>query len=174
MGKLKISGEILISAILAMVGIVVIISSISYGVWKGIHPGKGFMPLLASVLLTGSSLVFLINAVRLSRAQKNARFSENKDLPNEDLENQDSISGESDSDEVNWPLIVPLICLITVFLMDYLGTHLAMALFLFGWMRFISKFNWVRSFLYTISISSISYGIFTKWLAVPFPTFSLF
>ena len=143
MRKKKISGEIIISAVLIILGIVVMAVSAGYGIWDRIRPYKGFMPFLASLLMTASSAVWLFSSLR---AEKHAS--------EESPKNAFTKKG---------------ICLAVFFLLNILGMHTTLAIFLFVWLKFISKYSWLKTILWTIILSVAFYLIFTVGLAVPFP-----
>ena len=152
MRKKKISGEIIISAVLIILGIVVMAVSAGYGIWDRIRPYKGFMPFLASLLMSVSSAVWLFSSLR---AEKHA--------------SEESPKNAFTKKELFWLIAVPGICLAVYFLLNILGMHTTLAIFLFVWLKFISKYSWLKTILWTIILSVAFYLIFTVGLAVPFP-----
>ena len=54
-------------------------------------------------------------------------------------------------------------------LLNFLGMHLTLAVFLLAWLKFISRYSWKKTILYTIILSVTFYAIFTVGLQVPFP-----
>lgn len=168
MKKTNISGDMVISAIVAIAGIVAMFTSLHYGIWQDVHPDKGFMPFLASGLMTISSIVWFVQAARPFASGGAAAPSEPEGA------REGTTTGEVSKNELFWVFAVPVICTVTVFLMRFLGTSIALAIFQLLWLRLISKYSWIRTILFTVLLSAVFYGIFTLWLHVPFPTFSLF
>jgi hypothetical protein len=87
----------------------------------------------------------------------------------------DAKEGESDTNldknEVKWAFGVPGLMLITVLSMNFIGTHVALAILLLVFFRFLSKFSWKKTLVLTALLSVIFFLIFTVWLGVPFPKF---
>ncbi len=154
MHKLKRSDAIF-SLFLIVIGIVIICICLGYGVWDRIRPAKGFMPFLASSIMTICSLVWFIQCVTDKDATKEhvVTFSRT---------------------EFKWMAIVLLMILGVFFLMRWLGMIFSLAIFLLVWLRFISRLPWKSTILYTGIFTVIFYCVFVLGLKVPFPKFSLF
>lgn len=152
MKKAKISGEIIISALFALSGIAIMVISANYGIWDRITPFKGFMPFLAGLLMTLSSAVWFLRSVRCEKQRTDEQPTRT-----------------FNKSEVFWILIVPGIGLIIYSLLNILGMHVTLAVFFLLWLKFISKYSWKKSLVYTIVINVLFYLIFTTGLEVPFP-----
>lgn len=147
--------DAIFSLFLVLLGIVVIYTCLGYGIWDRIRPAKGFMPFLASSIMTVCSLIWFIQSVT------------DKD---ETKEHVVHFSGS----EFKWMAVVLLMILGVYFLMRYLGMIFSLSVFLLVWLRFISKLSWKKTVLYTVVFSVIFYCVFVLGLKVPFPRFSLF
>lgn len=152
MKKRKLSGEVILSSLLILVGVAVMLTAMGYGLWDRITPFKGFMPFLGGLLMTCSSLAWLLSSVH-----------QKKNSSEEDTQNAFSKT------EVLWMLGVPGICFAVYLLINILGMHTTLAVFLLLWLKFVSRYTWRKAVLYTAIISAAFYLIFTVGLAVPFP-----
>lgn len=157
MRKFKINAEMIASAALTALGIWVITISIGYGVWAVNKPAKGFMPLLAAGLMTFCSLIWFIQACRMAinegaesggKKSKVAKFTKN---------------------EAKWIAIVTLLCICTIFLMQWLGMYISLVIFLLVWLKFINRFSWSRTVLISAVITASLYLVFSVGLRIPFP-----
>jgi len=152
MKKIKLSGEIIISFLFILVGIAAMLTAMGYGLWSRITPFKGFMPFLGGLLMTISSLAWLISSMHYEK-------NNNESPP------QNTFS----KTEIYWMLGIPGMCFAIYFLINILGMHTTLAIFLLLWLKFISKYTWKKTIIYTIVTSAAFYLIFTVGLAVPFP-----
>ena len=153
MKKRKLSGEVIISAIFLAAGVAVMAVSLYYGVWDRITPFKGFMPFIAGLVMAASSLVWLVQSVRSEQQRAE----------------EDTPSNAFTKTELFWMAAVPAICIGVFLLLNFLGMHLTLAVFLLAWLKFISRYSWKKTSLYTIILSVTFYAIFTVGLQVPFP-----
>jgi len=53
--------------------------------------------------------------------------------------------------------------------LQVVGIVLTVFLFTSIWMRFLSKYSWMKTFISSTLFTLFIYGIFRLWLHVPFP-----
>ena len=111
----------------------------NYGWWDE-GPGSGFFPSIIGVLLSGISIIALLEGRK--------------------LEPPEYIKASY------YPLLAAIA---TVIIAIIIGFFPAMFLFLQGWMRLYEKFSWKKSLPISIMTTALLYGVFAKWLMVPFP-----
>jgi polyferredoxin len=111
-----------------------------YGFWSGTVPGGGFMPvLMGGLLILFSVLTFLSKKNRI-------KFNINK-------------KG-----------LLPVLGIIGALLIHLvIGLIPAVAVMIFGWLKFIEKYSIKSSMIVTALTTAIAYAIFGLWLRVPFP-----
>lgn len=151
MKKANLSGEKIMSLLFAATGAAIIFISVRYGIWDRITPDKGFMPLIGGLLMCLSSIAWFLQSVRCDRQRTE--------------ENHNNFH----RNEVFWMAAVPGICLIVFALLNVLGMHTTLAVFLLFWLRFVSKYSWKKTAVYAVIMSAAFYLIFSVGLAVPFP-----
>lgn len=157
MRKLKLNAEMIASAALTALGIWVITISIGYGVWAVNKPAKGFMPLLAAGLMTVCSLIWFVQACRMARNEGTQSAG------------KESSVVKFTNNEAKWIAIVTLLCICTVFLMQWLGMYISLIIFLLVWLKFINRFTWQKTVMVSIVITASLYLVFTVGLRIPFP-----
>lgn len=143
--KINLEGKIAIVSII--IGFYWVIEGFNLGVWGTTSPGPGFFPILAGALTVLFSLIIL---------RKNLKEQTDNKMTKSNLK---------------WLFIVPLIVLIIVFAMNYLGMMVSLAIFLLFWFKRIEKFSWKKTIILTMSIMVVLYFVFAAWLKVPFPKF---
>ena len=111
----------------------------NYGWWDE-GPGSGFFPSIIGVLLSGISIIALLEG--------------RKPEPPEYIKAS------------YYPLLAAIA---TVIIAIIIGFFPAMFLFLQGWMRLYEKFSWKKSLPISIMTTALLYGVFAMWLMVPFP-----
>lgn len=128
--------------VLALIlGLYWVVQGTIYGLWTRQGPGPGFLPVIAGVLAVVFSLAVLV----ASRKDK----SESK---------------------FTWKAFLPVAALIAVVLSSYvLGLIVALAIYIFLWLRFMEKYQIKKSLIIGISCAGILYIVFGVWLKVPFP-----
>ncbi len=148
MKKIKLTGDVILSSLFVVVGVVMMAVSAGYGLWDRITPDKGFMPFAASLLMSLSGAAWLLDVLRKQKDGESHNFQKN---------------------ELFWMLAVPGLCVLVYALLNILGMHTSIALFLLFWFKFVSKFTWKKTIIWTVALSVVFYGIFTLGLGVPFP-----
>lgn len=156
MKKKVMNAETIFSFLLILLGAYVMVLSSQYGIWAGINPDKGFMPFLASTLMTICSVLWFIQSLRAGKAKD---------------EGGSSTGATFSLLEIKWLVIVPAVCLAVVLLSRYLGMIMSLALLMFCWFKFISKFSWLKSLCITVLLTVVFYLVFVFGLKVPFPKF---
>lgn len=133
-----------------------------YGFYIDGKPGSGFIPVLFSIL------VMILSAIALVRAVRTKRAVPSKTTPAGDA--SPTVSADVDSWKTRLqPLIPAAIAIVGIYAITYLGVVVAVALIAFCWVRFLSHYTVVRSFLFSVPIVLFIYVVFVWWLRVPFP-----
>ncbi len=114
----------------------------NYGFWTKDSPGGGFIPTIFGALVLVLSLFVLFRR-----------------------------TGEKDKKvEIELPALIPVAAAIAgVVLIQVAGITAAVFLFVAAWMKFLSKYSWIKSLLVSAVFSLFIYGVFRMWLSVPFP-----
>lgn len=157
MKKFKINAEMVASAALTVLGIWVITISVGYGIWAVNKPAKGFMPLISAGIMVVFSIIWFVQAY-VSTQKETSTDDQKKEEKKQLVKN-----------EAKWLLIVPILCLVTVFLVNWLGMYISLTIFLIVWLKFISHFKWAKTIITTAILVTSLYLIFTVGLNIPFP-----
>lgn len=143
--------DIWVSILFILVGIVVVIDSIRLGfMWGRTGPESGFFPFYLGVGVIIASSIVLIKAVK-----EYVKQGEGKPLmPPGALK------------PILW-VIIPSTAMVVI--TELVGLHIAAALFLAFYMRFVGKIGWMTTCLVSI-ISPLSlYITFDKLFLIPLP-----
>ncbi len=113
-----------------------------YGFWVKGTPGGGFLPVIFGLIILVSSIVVMLRARKapgVSGAMTRSSF-------------------------------IPIgFAVIGVGLIQAFGISLAVFVFTLVWMKFLSRYSWLKSILVSAVFTGFIYGIFRLWLQVPFP-----
>ncbi len=132
--------ELIVSIIWIQQGIV------KYGFWVDRKPAGGFVPIIFAVIVLVVSIVVLI---RLFIGRKKTGTSQ-------------ALHG------VNY---IPAIGAIGgAFMIQVLGIAAAVFFFSTIWMRYLSKYTWLKSVFASALFTLFIVGVFRWWLRVPFPS----
>lgn len=72
--------------------------------------------------------------------------------------------------EVDWRSLIPLVIGLLVLIgIQLVGMLISLTVMLFCWLKFLSGYSLKKSFLITICVMAVLYGIFKLWLVVPLP-----
>jgi len=113
-----------------------------YQFWGKDSPGGGFIPVLFGVIVAAASV-----SVLLRRREK---------------------SGDYKSIELT--SFIPVAGAVAgILLLQFFGILPAVLLFTFLWMKFLSKYSWLKSLAVSLIFSAFIIGVFRMWLHVPFP-----
>ncbi|MEW9094262.1 MAG: tripartite tricarboxylate transporter TctB family protein [Clostridiaceae bacterium] len=119
-----------------------VIYGFKYGFWIRKGPGGGFLPVISGILA-------VIFAILVLTSQKN----------------------DKDKIKFNWKAFLPVIGVMSMLLISYLlGLILAIAIYVFLWLKYIEKYKTSKSLIIGSCCSIVVYGIFVLWLSVPLPT----
>jgi len=114
-----------------------------YGFWTKNSPAGGFIPTIFGILVAVLSLFVLFRRRKPDDEKKAA---------------------------IELPALIPVGAAVGGFLLIHLvGISLAVFLFTAAWMKFLSKYSWMRSIAVGAIFTVFIYGIFRFWLSVPFP-----
>ncbi len=143
--------EIWVSLAFAFLGVIVIADSIRLGfMWGSAGPASGFFPFYLGVGLAISSLFVFFNAFTQFR----------RDGAGKPLMPPGAIK------PILWVLI-PSVSMVVI--TEFVGLHIAAALFLAFYMRVVGKIGWATTLLVGI-ISPLSlYIVFDKLFLIPLP-----
>ena len=143
--------EIWVSLAFVLLGIIVIIDSIRLGfMWGMSGPESGFFPFYLGVGVVVSSMIVFFNAFNLYKKEGAGKPL----MPPGALK------------PILWVLI-PSTAMVVI--TEFVGLHIAAALYLGFYMRAVGKIGWVTTLLVSI-ISPLSlYVIFDKLFLIPLP-----
>ena len=131
--------EIIVAIVWIQQGIV------RYDFWTNGKPGGGFIPVIFAGIVLGGALVILIREVAGKKSTKEKyTFGPGAFLP-------------------------AAAAVLGGFMLQVVGIVLTVFLFTSIWMRFLSKYSWVKTLISSTLFTLFIYGIFRLWLRVPFP-----
>ena len=128
----------------AAVGIYVLVSSLSLGLWTSLGPGAGMFPFAMGALLVAMSAVWLLQELR-----------------------RPSAKGEGVDKEVVISVVASLVILASV--MDLLGFQLSMFAFLLYHLKIRGRRAWVSSLIIALAGSIGAFYAFNYGLNVALP-----
>lgn len=152
LNKLKtgLSGNIVFSLVISVLGLIWIISGLMTGLWDRVTPAGGFM-----LAFIGVPLVILGISVTMKQ-----------------LKDGSSQESQMTSQERRSMLFILIAVVIGSALMNFvLGTIVTLTAFIILWLKLYAKFNWWKTALISICVMLVIYGMFVIWLQVRFPTF---
>jgi len=118
---------------------------VRYGFWVDGKPGGGFVPVVFAALVLGAAIIILIRGVFGKKStQEPHRFQVGAYLP-------------------------AAAAVIGAFMIQVLGITAAVFFFVMIWMRYLSKYSWLKTLLSSAIFTLFIYGVFRFWLHVPFP-----
>lgn len=121
-----------------------------YPLWKGYSISGGLIPLVVSTIMV-ALLLFRIIA-RLRKEKIDRKYFKRTFR------------------EIDWRCMLPVLIGTGVVIgTKLIGMFISLTIMLFFWLRFLSKCMWLRSFIMTVIVMAVIYGIFRAWLAVPLP-----
>ena len=131
--------EIIVAIVWIQQGIV------RYDFWTNGKPGGGFIPVIFAGIVLGGALVILIREVVGEKStNKKYTFEPSAFMP-------------------------AAAAVLGGFMLQVVGIVLTVFLFTSIWMRFLSKYAWMKTFISSTLFTLFIYGIFRLWLRVPFP-----
>jgi putative tricarboxylic transport membrane protein len=148
-GRIKNRKDFASSIFLVLLGVFLISQSRHYSVWGRSGPQAGFFPLVIGIIISGFSLVILIQSFVLDPAQGNEQAKE-------------AVSSFRVS---SYALSMVLYGL----LMTTLGFFISTLLFLFLIVKYGEKQGWKTTLIFGLATTLLSYLLFRYWLGVPLP-----
>ncbi len=131
--------EIIVAIVWIQQGIV------RYDFWENGKPGGGFVPVVFAVLVLASALAILIREVFGKKSTKEKyTFQPSAFLP-------------------------VAAAVLGGFMIQVLGILISVFLFTTIWMRYLSRYSWLKTLISSGLFTVFIYGIFRMWLRVPFP-----
>lgn len=114
----------------------------NYGFWKESSPAGGFVPTIFGILVAVLSFTVLFR-----RTEKDKKKI-----------------------EIEPAALIPVGAAVGGFLLiQIVGIAAAVFLFTTAWMKFLSKYSWLKSLFVGVVFTVFIYLIFRLWLSVPFP-----
>lgn len=161
-------GEWCVQAVLAAIGIYVVTSSSSLGIWSPEGPGPGFFPMVLAAGLILLSGVWLLQSVR----ELSAAFPDDGEEPTGPVETESVDGGTGQRTWRNAAItIVSLVVLASV--LELIGFQLAMFLFLMFHLRLLGRVRWFTSVVVAVVGSVGAFHLFSDFLLVPLPLASV-
>ncbi|MBU1183996.1 MAG: tripartite tricarboxylate transporter TctB family protein [Proteobacteria bacterium] len=143
--------EIWVSLAFMLLGVIVIADSIRLGfMWGRTGPASGFFPFYLAVVMVISSVIVFFNAFTLYKKEGAGKPL----MPPGALKS------------ILW-VVIPSAAM--VMLMEFVGLHIAAALFLGFYMRAVGKIGWTTTLLVGIIAPLSLYITFDKLFLIPLP-----
>ena len=118
--------------------------------WKGTSLAGGLLPTIVSAIMIILLIFRIVTQLRSGKYTKEYFKETFKDF--------------------NWKCMIPLLIGIGVLILAQLiGLFLSLTVMLFCWLKFLSKYSWIKSLVVTVCVMAVLYGIFKAWLVVPLP-----
>jgi len=174
---------------MTLVSVYAIISGIGFGIILDGRPGTGFQPVFAGILLGVSSVCLLVRTIK----DGNKKYIEIQADPEKFAEEekahlfkeQEEATYRRDTEtwlgkaaakiipnaKLRWALAYLVGIWILIIIIDKLGMYFGIWLLNFLFLKFISKFSWLRSLVYSVAIALAFYVVFTLILNVTTPKF---
>ena len=128
-------------------GAIVIIGSLQVGInWGAEGPRAGFFPFYLGLLIIGSSLLNLWNAIGIDEGKRFAEWGQLRQV-----------------------LAVVVPTAIYVAIMPTIGIYVSSALLIGVFMRWLGRYQWGMVGAIAIAVPVITYVVFEKWFLVPLP-----
>jgi putative tricarboxylic transport membrane protein len=128
-------------------GAIVIAGSLQVGInWGAEGPRAGFFPFYLGLLIIGSSLLNLWNALSIDEGKRFAEWSQLRQVLS---------------------VVVPTA--IYVAIMPTIGIYVSSALLIAVFMRWLGRYPWAMVGSIAIAVPVITYIVFEKWFLVPLP-----
>jgi putative tricarboxylic transport membrane protein len=147
MNREKIAGIFLLG-----VGLAVFLKSLAYPLGTLRRPGGGLFPLIASVLLMGLSALLTLQAFRGKEVDKSSQspFFPEKEAPRR--------------------ILLGFAGLLAYrYLLPVIGFAASTAVFIFFLSRFLGRYGWIMSVVFSVITAVVSYYLFQAWLKIPMP-----
>ena len=139
--------EAVVSAVLLVVGIVVIFESRRLGAgWTSDGPGSGYFPFYIGLIITISALGILYQAL-LGKARNTDVFV--------------------DSEQLKRVLSVLLPAALYVGLIALLGLYVASAIYIALFMIVLGKYSWIKGVVAAFAVNALFFCMFEVWFKVP-------
>ncbi len=139
--------EIVVAAIAAIFGLIVVIGSLHVGIgWGAEGPKSGFFPFYVGVIIVLASLMNLKHAWALDRSELFADWG-----------------------QIGQVLAVVIPTTVYVLVLPYTGIYLASMTLIAGFMIWLGHYRWMPSLAAGVGIPIAFYFMFEKWFLVPLP-----
>ena len=144
--------DLVVSLSFMALGIIVVFDSVQLGFqWGGNGPESGFFPFYLGVGLIISSLLVLRN---VRAAYKKGGWGGGRLMPEGALKS------------ILW-VVIPAIAMVV--LTEFVGLHVAAALYLGFYMRAVGKIGWATTAMVSILVPVSLYFTFDKFFLIPLP-----
>lgn len=111
----------------------------NYGFWENNTPGGGFVPALGGIVLAIASIILII------------------------------VNNKEHTPITRNIILAILASILMIFLIDYLGMILVLALFMILWLKIVENYSIFRSIMYGGATTIVIYIVFIVALNVPLP-----
>lgn len=125
-----------------VIGLYWTIQGFNYGVWMRGGPASGFFPVVAGIL------TLFFGSITLK-----------------------SVLEDKTPSEFSIKAFTPIIALFGLLLCSQIiGLILSIPIYIFVWMKFIEKYDPIKSAIVGVSCATVVYFVFVVWLRVPLPS----
>jgi hypothetical protein len=143
------TADIVVAAIMAVVGGVVMMDSVRLGMgWSEYGPESGYFPFYIGLAITVTSLVTIAIAV-FSKNRNGGAFVERQQL-----------------DDVMKVLVPSAVFVVAI---GFIGIYVASALFIGAFMRWLGRFPWHLIVIVSVAVPLALFFLFEVWFLVPLP-----
>ena len=134
-----------VTLLIALFGAIVIAGSLKAGVnWGAEGPRAGFFPFYIGIFILASSAINLWNGLR---------------------EDDDGLFAEWGQLRQVMSVVIPTA--IYVGAMPFTGLYVASMIFIAWFMRWLGKYNWLKSVTLGVAVSALAFVTFEIWFQVP-------
>lgn len=139
--------EIAVALIIAAFGVIVMAGSWKVGINWGVEgPKAGFFPFYVGLVIVGSSVVNLINAMKESPTHLFADWSQLRAVMS---------------------IVIPTAIYVAV--MPFVGLYLSSLVLIGFFMKWLGRYSWVLTLSIAIGVPLVTFILFEKWFLVPLP-----
>jgi putative tricarboxylic transport membrane protein len=141
------TADLVTASVLMLVGAIVVFDSLRLGIgWGSDGPKSGFFPFWLGVILLGTCVAIVIQAVR--RAERKPFITREQIGP-------------------VLKVLAPATALVVI--MQFVGLYVASALYIGVYMRWIGRHSWLAVIGLAVGIPVATFLVFERWFLVPMP-----
>ena len=139
--------EVGVALVIAAFGLLVMVGSWKVGITWGVEgPKAGFFPFYVGLVIVGSSVINLINALK---------------------ENPTHLFADWGQLRAVMSIVIPTAIYVAV--MPFVGLYLSSLVLIAFFMKWLGRYSWVLTLSIAIGVPLVTFILFEKWFLVPLP-----